>query len=186
MTDKIEPKVTEVTEAKDSPQEKESPKVPLSEFLEVKKTAKELKEKLAQFEGKEKSEAEAKLLEEKKYQELIDQLKAENESVKTERENERKNFKLEKLQNKFQRELEKVGAVDSDDALKFVSYDDLLDAEKVDDEVKKRVEGLVKAKSYLFSAKQRSVTENRSPNSIPAPKNTVKADPAADIFKAYY
>lgn len=181
MTDIIEQKEQpEVAKSEASEQKPEIQKVPLSDFLDLKKSTKELREKLASYETKEKTAAEAKLLEEKKYQELIEQLKAEKVKMQSEREIEIKNNKLEKLQNKFQRELEKANAVNAEDALKFVNYDDLLESEKAEDEIKKRVEVLVKTKAYLFSAKQRNSAENKSPNSLPAnpTSKASKVDPA--------
>lgn len=140
--------------------------VPLDTFLDQKKINKELKEKLAAFEDKERKDSEAKLLEEKKFQEVIQNTKSEAEKYKSELEQTKKEAKIEKIKDKFSRFLEKNNAINADDALKFVQYDDLLDSEDLDGSIKKRVEDLAKNKAYLFSkSKSPSNDENGKPNS---------------------
>ena len=141
--------------------------VPLSDYLEQKKAAKALKEELAGYREKETKEKDAKLLEEKKYQELIQNKDKELGDTKNALNQTIKEHKLEKLTNKLARVLDKNNAIDAEDALKFINVDDLLDADKVDDEINKRVTELAKNKSYLFNGKQgttRSSTENGQPS----------------------
>lgn len=154
--------------------------VPLKTLLDQKKANKELKEKIALFEAKEKELADAKLLEEKNYQELIQKKESELANFKTELENEKKNNKLEKIKNKFSNELSKLNVIDSDDALRLVKYDDLLTLDSFDDEIKARAADLQKNKSYLFKSVTRNNNENGQPNQGQPPhqnKGSGKVDP---------
>jgi len=140
--------------------------VPLASFLEQKKLTKEMKEKLAGYEAKELKEAEAKLLEEKGYQELIQSKSDKIAALEAESEKTTKNFKLKDVQNKFARALDKNNAINSDDVLKLVDVSDLLDSDGAEAEINKRVESLVKDKSYLFGTKPntRNSEENNTPH----------------------
>lgn len=152
--------------------------VPLNKFLDQKKINKELKEKLAAFEQKEKEVKEAKLLEEKQYQELIQNKAKEAEDLKSQLNLERKNNKLEKVKYQFSSELSKLNVIDSDDALKLVKYDDLLDSDDVSDLIKSRALDLSKNKSYLFKSNNssRDKFENNVPNnSTPQNEDAVKS-----------
>ena len=75
-------------------QDKDSGKVPLNTFLDQKKINKELKDKLATYEAKDKAAADAKLLEEKKYEELIQTKSSETEALRKELEIHRLNSKV--------------------------------------------------------------------------------------------
>lgn len=141
--------------------------VPLADFLEQKRLAKELKEKVSGYEDRDKKAVEAKLLEEKKYQDLISNKDKELGEVKSKLDQEAKGRKLDKLESKFTRSLEKNNAISAEDALKFIKFDDLVDSDDAEAEIKKRVDDLVKNKSYLFGSKQtttRSSTENGQPS----------------------
>lgn len=144
----------------------ENQTVPLNTFLDKKKELKDAKTKLAEYEARDKKLEENKLLEEKKYQELIQNKDKELQEFKSQLDLEIKNSKLEKLKNKISNELTKINAIDSDDALKFVNYDDLLDSEDYSNIIMERVQDLVKNKSYLFDSKskERSNTENGQPS----------------------
>lgn len=165
----------------DQGQNQDNKHVPLNTFLDQKKINKELKEKLAGYEAKEKEAEEKKLLEEKNYNELIQKKSSETEALKKELDLERRNNKLEKIKNKFSNELLKVNVIDTEDALKLVKHDDLLESDNFDDEIKVRVSELAKNKPYLFKANgsNRSNTENGQPNGNTPPKNgvTSKVDP---------
>ncbi len=156
--------------------------VPLKTFLEKKQELKEAKDKLAAFEARDKKAADDKLLEEKKYQDLIASREKDLADAKAQLETERKNNKIEKIKNRFSNELSKANAIDSEDALKFINYDDLLDSENFDNELKSRVENLVKTKSYLFktAGTGRSNSENKTPsgnNDNKGSANNTKIDP---------
>ena len=157
-------------------QDKDSGKVPLNTFLDQKKINKELKDKLATYEAKDKAAADAKLLEEKKYEELIQTKSSETEALRKELDLERKNSKLKTIENKFTSELSKINVVDADDALKLIKYDDLLESDSFDDEIKVRVSELAKNKTYLFKAtgSNRSNTENGRPTGNTPPKQQGK------------
>ena len=125
-----------------------------------------MKDKLAAFENRDREAVDAKLLEEKKFEELLQNKDKELNEIKSQLELEGKNNKIEKLRNKISKELTKVNAIAADDALMFIKYDDLLDSEGADSEINNRVEELTKNKSYLFSGKasSRSETENGQPS----------------------
>ena len=144
----------------------ENQTVPLNTFLDKKKELKDVKTKLAEYQARDKKLEEDKLLEEKKYQELIQNKDKELEEFKSQLDLEKRNSKLEKLKNKISNELNKNNAIDSDDALKFIIFDDLLDSEDSSNDIKNRVKDLVQNKSYLFStkSKERSNTENGQPS----------------------
>lgn len=139
--------------------------VPLNTFLEQKKANKELKEKLATYQKAEEALAQKKLLEEEKFEELIQLKSREAEDYKKQLDNERTNNKLEKIKNRFSNELLKQNVIDADDALRLVEYNDLLGSDSFDSEIKSRVADLTKNKSYLFkdSKTTRSDSENNTP-----------------------
>lgn len=155
--------------------------VPLNTFLEEKKKLKELKQRLVEYEAKDKKIAEAKLIEEKNFQELILNKEKDLLEANTLLENERKSNKLEKIKNRFSNELTKLNVIDADDALRLVKYDDLLESESFDEEIKDRAANLVTNKAYLFNASKttRSSTENGQPSGINQTKPGVlgKVDP---------
>ena len=149
--------------------------VPLKTFLDKKQELKDYKAKVAAFEAKEveyetlrAKKVGDKLLEDEKYQELIQLKDKEVLELSGKLDSEIKNNKLEKIRNKFSSELTKLNAVDSEDALKFIAYDDLLDSEDFSSELKNRVETLAKNKSYLFKAGAKIDTKE---NGVPAPGN---------------
>ena len=162
--------------------------VPLKTLLEQKKANKELKEKIASFEAKEKELADAKLLEEKNYQELIQKKESELNNFKIELENEKKNNKLEKIKNKFSNELSKLNVIDSEDALRLVEYKDLLDQDSFDEEIKQRVTDLQKNKAYLFKSVTRNNNENGQPNQASPTQNkgNGKVDPLIQSLAAKF
>ncbi len=120
------------------------------------------------YKAKEKEETDKKLLEGKKYQDLITNKEKELNDFKSKYTEENKARKMDKLESKFSRSLEKANAINAEDAMKFVKFDDLLDAENADDEIKKRVDDLIKNKSYLFTAKQQGTTRSTSENGQPS------------------
>lgn len=160
--------------------------VPLNTFLDKKKELKEVKDKLAAFEARDKAAADAKLLEDEKYQEIIQNKEKELADAKSLLDVERKNNKLSRLENKFSNLLNKENVIDANDALKLIKYDDLLDSDDADNEIKSRVENLVKDKSYLFKATQsgRNNEENNRPSGNNAPKNQAhgKIDSTVDAL----
>jgi len=167
--------------------EKPAETVPLNSFLEQKKASKDLKERLAVYEDRDKKEAENKLIEEKKFQDVIQAKEKEVLEYKTKFESTERNYKIKDLQNKFARGLDKNNAINSDDILKLVDITDLIDSETADVQIASRVEDLVKNKSYLFSAKgsSRSETENGQPTStapIVAPSKNARANPAMELL----
>ena len=151
--------------------DQDSKKVPLHTFLEQKNVNKELKEELATLKSEEKVRKDAKLLEDKSYEELIQNKSKEFDDLKSQLDSERKNNKLEKIKNKFSRELNKLNVIDADDALRLVDYNDLLDSENFSGEITSRAADLAKNKTYLFkaSSSNRSETENNATNSATPP-----------------
>lgn len=138
-------------------------KVPLSKFLDKKNELKDLKSKLAEFEDKERKAADKKLLEEKSYQELLKKKEDELKTLQDSLFAEKTNNKLEKIKNVFSKELLKNNVFNVDDALALSNINDLLEYESPENEVKARVENLVKNKTYLFNTKsQRSDSENNT------------------------
>ncbi len=142
--------------------------IPYSRFTEVNSKYKEAKDELAKYQAKEKDENDKKLLEEKKFQELIGNkdkmikdLESQNNEIKT-------SFKIENLKSKVSNVLVKNNVIDAEDGLKFVKFDDLIDSDNADDEINKRVSEIVKNKAYLFKVTSqngqfRSKTENNVP-----------------------
>lgn len=137
--------------------------VPLAKFLEVKGSLKEMKDKLASFEEKERKLQESKLLEEKNYQELLAKRDEEVKSFKSQLEQERLNFKVTSVKDKFARILDKNNAINSDDVLRLVDMQSILDAEDQDKIMNKVVEDLKKDKSYLFKSTVQNHDENKKP-----------------------
>lgn len=138
-------------------------KVPLSKFLDKKNELKDLKAKLAEFEDKERKLADQKLLEEKQYQELLKKKEDELKNLQDSLFAEKTNNKLEKIKNIYSKELLKNNVFNVDDALALSNINDLLEHDSPENEIKTRVENLVKSKAYLFNTKtQRSETENKT------------------------
>lgn len=138
-------------------------KVPLSKFLDKKNELKDLKAKLAEFEDKERKAADQKLLEEKQYQELLKKKEDELKNLQDSLFAEKTNNKLEKIKNIYSKELLKNNVFNVDDALALSNINELLEFESPENEVKARVENLVKNKTYLFNTKsQRSDSENNT------------------------
>lgn len=138
-------------------------KVPLSKFLDKKNELKELKAKLAEFEDKERKAADQKLLEEKQYQELLKKKEDELKNLQDSLFAEKTNNKLEKIKNIYSKELLKNNVFNVDDALMLSNINELLEFESPENEIKARVENLVKNKTYLFNTKsQRSDSENNT------------------------
>lgn len=138
-------------------------KVPLSKFLDKKNELKELKAKLAEFEDKERKAADQKLLEEKQYQELLKKKEDELKNLQDSLFAEKTNNKLEKIKNIYSKELLKNNVFNVDDALALSNINELLEFESPENEIKARVENLVKNKTYLFNTKsQRSDSENNT------------------------
>lgn len=144
-----------------SPQGSDQESVPLAKFLEVKGTLKEMKDKLNSFEEKEKELQESKLLEEKNYQELLAKRDDELKNFKSQLEQERLSFKVNSVKDKFARVLDKNDAVNSDDILRLVDIQPILEAENQDDLIKKTVEDLKENKSYLFKMTVPNHSENK-------------------------
>lgn len=133
--------------------EAKSPEVvPLAKFLELKNSTKELKDKLASFEDKEKKLHESKLLEEKNYQELLAKRDEEIKSYKSQLEEERRTFKVNSVKDKFARVLDKNNAVSSDDIIRLVDVSAIVEAEDQDKVINAMVEDLKAKKAYLFKA----------------------------------
>ncbi len=138
-------------------------KVPLSKFLDKKNELKDLKAKLAEFEDKERKAADQKLLEEKQYQELLKKKEDELKNLQDSLFAEKTNNKLEKIKNIYSKELLKNNVFNVDDALALSNINELLEFDSPENEVKARVENLVKNKTYLFNTKsQRSDSENNT------------------------
>lgn len=149
--------------------------VPLAKFLEVKGTLKEMKDKLASFEEKERTLQESKLLEEKNYQELLAKRDEELKSFKSQLEQERLNFKITSVKDKFARILDKNNAINSDDVLRLVDIESVLKAEDQDKIISKLVEELKESKAYLF----KSTVQNHSENKKPTFQNDKQLNPNA-------
>ena len=142
--------------------------IPYDRFKEVIDEKKALKLKLDVFEEKEKKRIEDKLLEEKKFEELLKAKDLELETHKNEKETLKKNMLIEKVNNKIINIASKEGAIDSDDILRFIKTQDLLDLEsdKLSDEVNKRVTEIKNNKAHLFNTNQRDSKENGMPYSV--------------------
>lgn len=152
--------------------------VPLAKFLEQKNSNKELKEKLAAFEENEKKIQEAKLLEEKNFQELLVKKDKELSDYKSQLEEERKNFKLSSVKDKFARVLDKNEAINSDDIMRLVDISSVVETEDQDGIISKLVDELKTNKPYLFKAKDLSHNENNKINNNNKPTNpAIKQDP---------
>jgi len=160
--------------------------VPLAKFLEVKGTLKEMKDKLASFEEKERKLQESKLLEEKNYQELLAKRDAELNSFKSQLEQERANYKVTSVKDKFARILDKNNVIDSNDVLRLVDVNQLVDAEDQDKLINKLVEDLKANKSYLFKQTVQNHNENNriSGNSNKQSNPNAKQDPVLGIWLA--
>jgi len=160
------PKKAVVDPKKGSDPKVDDKKVPLKEFLDVKAKNKAIKVELEKYKEDEKKRGEAKLLEEKKYEELIASKDKEIAEQKVKNENYAKNIKVEKIKNKISAMASKNGAVDAEDVLKFISTEGLeeLESTQLEEQVKIRIDALKANKEYLFSGNpQRNKAENGSP-----------------------
>lgn len=160
------------TPADSGQEEKKFADIPYLRFKEVndkhKNTESELTKansELQAFKDAEKKKTEDKLLEDKKYDELLKAKELEITSHKTEVETLKKNASLDKIRTKIVNLASKEGAVDSEDILRFISVDDLLelDSEKLSAEVKGRIAKIKEDKAHLFIVTQRDSRENGTP-----------------------
>lgn len=153
------------TQEANSNQENKS--VPLAEFLKIKEELKGFKKEKETFELEKKKASEAKLIEEKRYEELLKQREDELSAIKSEKEALVKNNKIDGFKNKAINELYKLNAHDAQDALKFMDFEGLLDAEDADNLINEQIDKLKEGKSYLFNSvepKKRSASENGIPS----------------------
>ena len=161
--------------------------VPLSEFLEQKKLNKEIKAQLAEFQERDAKIIEAKQIEEKNFQEVLNSRELRIKELEKAHEESVRSNKLEKITNILSRELDKNNAIDSNDALKFINVNDYLeDGQSTPELLKQGVEDLVKNKSYLFNAKAniRSNSENGQPSATSDNNNQQVANQGRQLDKA--
>jgi len=158
--------------------------IPLAKFLEVKDTVKELKNKLSSYEEKEKKLQESKLLEEKNYQELLAKRENELNSYKSQLEEERKNYKVATVKEKFARVLDKNNAINSDDVLKLVDVNSLMESEDQESAINQIVEEFKTSKSYLFKPAVLNHNENNkiTNNTNKQANPNAKRDSALNIW----
>lgn len=161
-------KTTTPETKKEGEEEKKELTIPKSRFDEVNSKFKESQKELEAFREKEKKESEAKLLEEKKYDELLKAKELEIETHKKDKESLRKNMLLEKVNNKIINIANKEGAIDSEDILRFIDTQDLLELEsnKLEETIKERVSKIKNNKAHLFTTLQRDNKENGVPYSV--------------------
>lgn len=126
--------------------------IPYERFKEINDKLKEASDKLSAIDAEKKKQSDDKLLEEKKYQDLLGNKDKEIADLKTHVAKVEKNAKIGEIKNKFINSLSKVDVIDAEDAIKLVGIDDLIDSEDLDTEINKRVTDLTKNKSYLFKA----------------------------------
>ncbi len=143
--------------------ETEKPTVPLDTFLDVKKSNKSLKEKLKVYEDQKNKEDENKLLEEKKFEEVIVTKDKTIQELTDNLEIEKKNNKLEGIKNKISNKLTGFNPHNIEDALKFIDSNSLLESANIEGDINNRVTNLIESKPYLFKTVTRSKTENNQP-----------------------
>lgn len=182
MTQENQSQEKEIPSNQSSTEEKQEV-VPLAKFLEQKNSNKELKEKLAAFEEKEKQIQEAKLLEEKNFQELLAQRDNEINGYKSQLEEERKTYKVNSVKDKFARVLDKNEAINSDDVMRLVDINSVVEAEDQDSLISKLVDDLKQNKAYLFKSKVIDHNENNKINNNNKQTNpAIKRDPVLSIL----
>lgn len=161
------------TDSQSNDTDKGEKSIPYSRFAEVNQKFRETEKELANYKAKEKAESEAKLLEEKKFQDLIENKSKEIETLKAENNQIKLNAKKEKIEFKVSSTLAKNNIIDPKDGLKFLDYSDLIDSsDDIDNKIEERVADLVKNKAYLFKAgsgSTRSNTENNVPGNQQKP-----------------
>ena len=187
--DKTDPIVDDIKKDEPPKDDKKPADIPYSRFKEVNEKNKNIeaelnkaKADLQTFQDAEKKKKEAKLLEDKKYDELLKAKELEIEGHKTEMEGLKKNASLEKIKSKIVNLANKEGAVDAEDILRFISTEDLLelDSEKLAEEVKSRIDKIKENKAHLFTNSQRDNRENGQPYSANTSGNILKKDMTRD------
>lgn len=167
----------------------EGQKVDYAKLKAEREKRKELEERLAKIEADEAKKNEAKLLEEKKYQELLDAKSKELESAKGELESTRATVKRSRIENAIIAESAKIGAKDPLDVVKFVEIDKVeLDDAGTPVGLDKLLEQVKKNKSYLFNESGKSTPnprENGKPgNTNPAGSSSGNTPPAVTSNKS--
>lgn len=121
---------------------------------------KELKEKVAEFERRQKEANDKKLAEEGKYKELLEAKEEELADLNSSIKKERATRKRDNLLNKINLKAQERGAIDFEDIKKFLDIDSLVDsdAEAIDNELNQ----LQEKKSYLFGSKRKSATDENN------------------------
>ena len=158
--------------------------IPYGKFKEVndekKSLASDLKkaqDELETFKNAKKKKDEDKLIEDKQFGEVIKAKELEIETQKKENESLKKNAINEKINRKIVNLANKEGAIDSEDILRFIKIDDLLELEsdKLDEAIKTRVESIKTNKGHLFGESNiRNTKENGVPNSFNASGSLIK------------
>lgn len=149
----------------------EKNKVPYHKFQKINDEAKTLREKLAEFEAKEKAKQDEELKKSGEFQKLLDSKETENKQLKTQLEQLIGERKQEKINSTLLKEISKKDPYDAEDVLRLLDKAKLVIKESDDgvfvEGVDAELENLKKAKPHLFKVKgndQRQTDENGKPN----------------------
>lgn len=129
-------------------------------MLKYKSEKKELEGELAIFKAQQKEAKEKELAEEGKYRELLEEKKKELAELNSNIEKERATRKRDNLLNKIRLKAQKEGANDVDDITRFLNVDELLNSD--DEAINEKFNQLKEKKSYLFSDKKKSATDENN------------------------
>lgn len=173
----------ENAEAKNESEEKpEDIKVAYSKLKAERDKRKDLEDRLAKIEAEETKRAQEKMLEEKKYSELIEQKNKDFAKLQSELEAERAGFKKSKIENLVISEASKLKAKDPYDIIRMVDlgsveFDDggkILGLDKILKTVKE-------SKPYLFESEAKEPNQNA--NARPANQGGQVGKPGS-VFEA--
>ena len=171
-TKKVDTKSKGVSEKKKSV---DKDTIPLNKFLDLKAELKSNKEKLKAFELDKKTKNEAKLLEEKKFEELLANKEKELLEAQSSLETEKKSRKIANIKNKAINILHSEGSIDNEVALKLLDIDKLLESEDVEKDLKNSITNIKTTKGFLFGTVN---TRNKTENGMPGISSQNKAKTA--------
>ena len=125
--------------------------VPLSEFLKRKEQNKALEAELAEYRKADSTRAEQKLLEEKNFQEVINQKNEAIRLAELKLQDESKRANVERLNNKALAALHKHDIIDGEDGLRLFGIENFL-GDEGEARLIESVAGLKTNKPYLFKS----------------------------------
>lgn len=149
----------------------EKSKVPYHKFQKVNDEAKTLREKLAEYEAKEKAKQDDELKKAGEFQKLLDLKETENKQLKTQLEQLIGERKQEKINGTLLKEISKKDPYDAEDVLRLLDKGKLktteIDGNIAVEGLEAELENLKKSKPHLFKVKsndQKILDENGKPS----------------------